>query len=120
MKRNIISIENRKVFFPANAEIWMTQYEIASLFECFVAKINANLRSILKSGVLDDRMVCRTYHYKNGNSVEQYNLEMIIALSFRIRSRNAEIFRVWVVRKAFTSAKSQVMIIGNWSNIQLN
>jgi hypothetical protein len=66
----------------------MTQHELADLLQCFVAKVNANVRSILKSGVLDENKVCRIYNYKSGNSVEQYKLEMIIALSFRIMSYN--------------------------------
>jgi len=97
MERKEISIENDKILIPANAKIWMTQHQIANLFECFVAKVNANVRSILKSGVLDETKVCRTHTYKNGNSVEQYNLEMITALSFRIKSRNAKIFRKWLM-----------------------
>ena len=63
MEREVISIENGIVSIPADIEIWMTQYEIADLFQCFVAKINANVRSILKTGVLDKTNVCRTYYY---------------------------------------------------------
>lgn len=121
MEGKTITIKEKEVVIDGGySEIWLSQHEIASLFECFVGKINANLRSILKNGVLDETKVCRTYHYKNGSFVEQYNLEMIIALAFRIKSRNSEIFRTWIVRKAFTNAKGHIMVIGNWSNIQLN
>ena len=122
MKRDIITIENGVVSVPGNTKIWMTQHEIADLFQCFVGKINANVRAILKSGVLDETKVCRTYYYKNGNSIEQYNLEMIIALSFRIRSYNADTFREFIVSKATveTSAK-QILICSNWNqNAMLN
>jgi hypothetical protein len=99
MNREIITIENGIVSVPASAEIWMTQHQLADLFQCFVAKINANVRAILKTGVLDETSVCRTHYYKNGNSVEEYGEEMIIALSFRIQSRNAEVFRKYIVEK---------------------
>ncbi len=99
MNREVITIENGVVSVPASAEIWMTQHQLADLFQCFVGKINANVRAILKTGVLDETTVCRTYHYKNDNFVEQYNLEMIIALSFRIQSRNAEVFRKHIIEK---------------------
>jgi len=114
MKREIITIENGIVFVPATDEIWMTQHEIADLFQCFISKINANIRSILKSGVLDETKICRTYNYENGNSVEQYNLEMIIALSFRITSYNANAFQEFIIRKITTdmSAK-QIFICSN-------
>jgi len=111
MNRETIIIENGKVSIPVKAEIWMTQYEIADLMQCFVAKVNANVRSILKSGVLDERKVCRTHTYKNGNSVEQYNLEMIIALSFRVKSRNAGVFREWLVRRATSITTSPRVLI---------
>ena len=121
MKRKIITIENGILSVPASANIWMTQYEIARMFECFVAKVNSNVRSILKTGVLDERTVCRTEYYKNGSSVEQYNLEMITALSFRIKSYNAEAFRNWLMRKAVTNiAEMKMLIYKNWDKIQLN
>jgi hypothetical protein len=121
MKRNIITIENGKVSIPSNTEIWMTQHELADLFQCFIAKINANVRSILKSRMLDENKVCRTYLYKNGNSVEQYNLEMIIALSFRVRSYNADTFRGFIVRKTTSNTSTvQICICSNRNNIQLN
>lgn len=99
MENSMIKIENGFVQIPQSTEIWMTQHQLADLFQCFVGKINANVRAILKTGVLDDTSVCRTYHYENGNFVEEYNLEMIIALSFRIQSRNAEAFREHLLRK---------------------
>ena len=99
MNRDKITIENGIVSVPASAGIWMTQHQLADLFQCFVAKINANVRSILKTRVLDESNVCRTHYYKNGNSVEEYGLEMIIALSFRIQSRNAKTFRKYIVGK---------------------
>ena len=117
MKRKIITIENGRVSVPASANIWMTGYEIARMFECFVAKVNSNVRSILKTGVLDETKVCRIYYYKDGSSVEQYNLEMITALSFRIKSYNTEIFRAWLMRKAIVNtAKQQILMNIRWSN----
>jgi hypothetical protein len=121
MERGTITGKGIVINAPHN-EIWMTQHELADLFQCFVGKINANIRAILKSGVLDETKVCRTYYYKNGNCVEQYNLEMIVALSFRIRSYNADAFREWLVKKATaeTSAR-QILICSDWNqNAMLN
>jgi hypothetical protein len=110
MKREIITIENGRVSVPAG-NIWMSAYEIAALFECFPAKVSANVRSILKSGVLDERRVCRTFRYGNGSSVDQYSLEMIVALSFRIKSHHAELFRAWMMRKMTAgSAGKQILM----------
>ncbi|NDV79951.1 protein-tyrosine kinase [Dysgonomonas sp. 511] len=111
MNREIITIENGTVSVPASTEIWMSQHQLADLFQCFVGKINANIRAILKNGVLDESKVCRTYRYKNGNFVEQYNLEMIIALSFRIQSRNAEAFRKYLVQKSLKTEQTTRLIL---------
>ncbi|MDR0231191.1 MAG: protein-tyrosine kinase [Dysgonamonadaceae bacterium] len=111
MNIEVITIENGIVYFPQSVEIWMTQYELAKLFECFVAKVNNNVRSILKTEVLDERAVCRTYYYKDGSSVEQYNIEMITALSFRIKSYKAEVFRNRLMRKAITKTIGEQFLI---------
>lgn len=124
MKEEIITIENGVVSIPVSVEIWMTQYEISNLLECFVSKVNANVRVILKAGVLNEADVCRTYHYKTGSFVEQYNLEMITALSFRIKSRNAELFRDFIMKKAIANTTGKpILMIGDWNkncNISLN
>lgn len=111
MNREIITIENGIVSVPASDEIWMTQHQLADLFQCFVGKINANVRAILKTNVLDESNVCRTYHYKNGNSVEQYNPEMTTALAFRIKTGNAGLFRNFIMKKAVTGTSRQEPLI---------
>ncbi|MDR2036362.1 MAG: protein-tyrosine kinase [Bacteroidales bacterium] len=119
MENSIIKIENGFVHIPQFTEIWMTQHQLADLFQCFISKINANIRAILKTGVLDESKVCQTYHYKNGDFVEQYNLEMTIALSFRIQSRNAEAFRKYLTRK-LSKPEIPEILIRNIQNPILN
>lgn len=119
MKEKTITIENSMVSIPQSGEIWMTQYQLADLFECFTGKINANVRAILKTGVLDETNVCRTYHYRSGSFVKQYNLEMIIALSFRIQTRNTDVFRKWLTRK-LSKAENPEMLIMSIKNPILN
>lgn len=116
-QREIITMGNGVVSVPASGEIWMTCCQLADLFKCFAGKINADVRSILKSGVLDERTACRTYRYRNGGSVEEYGLEMIIALAFRIRSQNADLFREWLMKRAVAgTAPRTFVMVGGWSN----
>lgn len=119
MENSMIKIENGFVQIPQSSEIWMTGHQLADLFGCFVNKISANVRAILKTGVLDESKVCRIYHYKNGDFVEQYNLEMIIALSFRIQSRNAETFRKYLLKK-LSKPEIPEILIRNIQNPILN
>jgi hypothetical protein len=82
----------------------MTPSEIADLFGVFVSAVGANIRSILKNEVLDERRVRRVIKHRNGNETTLYNLEMITALAFRLTSRNADLFRRWVIQQAVSSS----------------
>lgn len=99
MKREVITIsEHGNISLPSSGNVWMAEYEIADLFGCFHAAIIANRKAILKSGVLYKEEVCRETKTSNG-FIEEYNLEMIIALAFRIRSYHTKILRQWLIRK---------------------
>lgn len=103
MKTQPITIENGRVTIRSNANgVWLTQAQIADLFGVFASAVNANIRAILKSGVLDENRVFRRTRCRNGNLVERYDLEMIMALAFRLKSENAEVFRKWIIERATT------------------
>ena len=107
MERGMISIVGgRVVVTPAaggmtgRGTVWMTKHQIADLFGCFVAKVVSNIAVVLKSGVLDESRMFRFHRHKDGSSVELYSLTMITALAFRIDTRNADIFRRWLMERA--------------------
>jgi hypothetical protein len=124
MERGNISItETGVVINPINGEVWLSAWEIAALFGVYPAKVSSNIRSILKSGVLREEEVCSCYHYPNGNSVDLYNLEMITALSFRIRSPKADRFRTWLMKQAVAKkAKplTTIIVLNGTNRINLN
>lgn len=100
-----ITIENRRVtILPTTNGAWLTQAQIADLFGIFTTAVSANIRAILKSGILDEDRVVRRTRCRNGNIVERYSLEMITALAFRLKSENAEVFRRWIVERTTTPA----------------
>jgi len=107
MKDKITITENSVIINSTDEKIWLSSYEIAKLFDVFLAKILSNIRSILKSEVFWEKEVCFCYHYSNGNSVDLYNLEMITALAFRIDSPKADIFRKWLMKQAVTVKKEK-------------
>ncbi|WP_282194993.1 protein-tyrosine kinase [Alistipes ihumii] len=114
-----ITIENGRVTIrPTANEVWLTQSQIADLFGVFSAAVNANIQAMLKSGVLHkDRVVLRI-RCRNGNIVERYGLELIVALAFRLKSENAEVFRRWIVERATPPAIVWKMPTSN--NAKLN
>lgn len=114
-----ITIENRRVTIRPTANgVWLTQSQIADMFGVFSAAVSANIRAILKSGVLHEDSVVRRTRCRNGNIVERYDLEMIMALAFRLKSENAEVFRRWIVERAMTPAIVWKMPTNN--NAKLN
>lgn len=103
MTTHPITIANGQVTIrPATNGVWLTQSQITDLFGVFTAAVSANIRVILKSGVLHEERVCRRTRCRDGNIVERYSLEMIVALAFRLKSENAEVFRQWIVERVTT------------------
>lgn len=98
-KREVITMtENGIVAVPGDVKMSIT--EIADLFGIYYQTAKKLIRDIEKSGIIrgDDSMGCVV----EGRNVhpEYYGLEMIISLAFRIKSKNAEIFREWLCGKA--------------------
>ena len=82
-----------------NGNLWLTEYEIARLFNVYDITIRNNLRSIFKSGLLREQDVaCSHSFHQNGKDYISvlYNLEAIIFLSYMIASFEAEAFRKWL------------------------
>ena len=96
-----IKIENGRVTIrPAADKVWLTQHQIADLFGVFVSAVGSNIRSILKSEALRENEVCR--QRDNGNGfITVYNLEMITALAFRLKSEKVRQYRRWLTEQAF-------------------
>ncbi|GAB6010010.1 protein-tyrosine kinase [Dysgonomonas reticulitermitis] len=121
MKRGGITISENGVNITAeNGMVWMSEHEIARLFGVFVAKVSSNIKSILKSDVLRTDEVCHCYYYANGGSVDLYNLEMITALAFRIHSRNTDLFRKWLMKRACYGLSPLMAGLCNERKINLN
>ena len=71
----------------------MQAFEIADLFGVYVQTVNANIKAVIKSGIISPDTSGQVAY--NGNTVIPINLglDMIIALAFRIHSQRADIFR---------------------------
>ena len=105
MKTQQITIDESGVTLtPTNGEIWMTKNEIARTFGVFVQTVGANVRSILKSGLLREAATVRHTHHRDGSVTTLYNLEMINALAHRFDSPQADVYRRWIVRQIVSPA----------------
>lgn len=92
--------EGRITIRPTDGTVWMTQHQIANLFGVFISAVGANIRSIFKNEVLREEKVSRIRTHRDGSFATLYNLEMITALAFRLKSWQADKFRRWIVEQA--------------------
>ena len=79
--------------------VWLTQDEIADLFDKGRSTIAEHIQNIFSEGELDENSVCRNFRRtaEDGKnySVLHYNLNMILAVGFRVRSPRGTQFRRW-------------------------
>ena len=101
MNTSSIKIEKGQVTIrPVAGDVWLTQHQIADTFGVFISAINSNIQSILKNEILQEDPVCCRKNNGNGRILTLYNLEMITALAFRLKSRQAGYFRQWITSQA--------------------
>jgi hypothetical protein len=98
MKREKITISDSGAVTVPN-EVKMGICEIADLFGIYYQTAKRHIRAIEKSGVAGgDYSMCCTAVGKNV-CPEYYGLEMIVAIAFRLQSRNAMLLREWVMKR---------------------
>ena len=91
--------------------IWMTEMELAELFGVLVPTIRAAVKALYKSGIVRESETKRCIRLPNGNYADAYNLEMILALAFRLNSRHAAIIRQWLLQKTTVRTRTVLPIV---------
>ena len=82
-----------------NNDVWLTQNLIAELFGVARSTITDHINNILNSGELNENnTVGKTDVDNSKKPVKIYNLDMIIAVGYRVNSKKATNFRVWATK----------------------
>ena len=83
-------------------DLWMNQASLAKLFQTSTQNITMHIRHIFKEGELNELSTCKSdlqVQNEGGRYVKRtikfYNLKLIIALGFRVKSSTATAFRMW-------------------------
>lgn len=86
--------------------VWLTQQQMAELFGSSRTNIVEHIRHIYEEGELDEALTCRKFRQvrdEGGRQVSReiphYNLDMIISLGYRVKSRIATHFRRWATER---------------------
>ena len=112
MKNEIILFENQDIKLEVNMKdetVWLTQEQMGILFSKAKSTINEHIKNIYKDEELLESETMRKF----GNSefsdkpINLYNLDMIISVGYRVKSKNGIIFRKWA-----TSVLKDYMIKG--------
>ena len=86
-----------------NETVWLTQQQIADLFGTKRPAITKHLANIYKSGELEENSTCSILEHMGNDSNQRYttkyyNLDAILSVGYRVNSRNATLFRIWVTQ----------------------
>lgn len=111
MSRGIITISETGVVIMPTAPIWMTQFEIADLFGMFSCDVRKTIRSIYKNKELNELGTMKYLKQPDGISYDVYNIEVIIAVAFRICSKESILFRQCIINKMSATKATSIITL---------
>jgi len=85
--------------FVSDETLWLSQKNMAELFDVSVSTINEHLKNIFTTKELNKESVIRNFRITASDgknyATNFYNLDAIIAVGYRVNSRRATQFRIW-------------------------
>ena len=112
MKQGIITINNGVVSIPTTP-IWMMLEEIADMFNVYGRDIRRAINAIYKDGVLTESETMRYIRLDEHRSIDAYSIEMIIAIAFRINSKESFAFRRYIMNRLYPKKDYNVVLFSN-------
>ncbi len=93
----------------ADEDLWLTQNQLAEIYQTSKSNVSEHIKHILEDGELDATLVVRKFRTTTqhgaiegktqSRDVSHYNLDMIIALGYRVQSQVATRFRRWATQR---------------------
>jgi len=104
-KNEIILFENQGVKLEVNLRdetVWLNRQQLAELFGRDIKTIGKHINNALNEELKDDNSVVANFATTATDgktyNVEYYNLDVIISIGYRVKSKNGIIFRQWANR----------------------
>lgn len=103
-----------------NETVWLTQAQIADLFKKERSVITKHIKNIFTEGELDEKSNVQILHIANSDKpVQFYNLNVIISVGYRVKSKQGVQFRIWAtdriieyITKGFTMNDERLKQLG--------
>jgi hypothetical protein len=96
-----VFLPNRQVRLE-NETVWLTQAQMAELFEKTPQNITMHIGNAYKEGELEKESTCKEYlqvqqegKRKVTRKVKYYDLDVIISVGYRVHSKRGTAFRIW-------------------------
>lgn len=90
----------------AGETVWLTQQQMADLFQTSRENIRQHIRNIYEEEELDEEATSKDFlevrlegAREVRRSIPHYNLDMIISLGYRVKSKTATQFRQWATER---------------------
>ena len=93
----------------ADEDVWLTQNQLAEIYQTSKSNVSEHIKHIFEDGELDKIVVVRNFRITTQHGaiegktqtreVAHYNLDMIIALGYRVQSQVATRFRRWATQR---------------------
>jgi len=85
--------------------VWLTQTALAELFQTTKNNISQHVKNVFEEGEVDQRATVKKFltvqtegQREVKRELEYYNLDLIISIGYRIKSRVASAFRIWATK----------------------
>lgn len=83
--------------------VWLTQKQITELFERERTVITKHIGNIFKEKELEEKSVCAKFAHTAGDGktyeTQYYNLDVIISVGYRVKSKRGTQFRQWATQR---------------------
>ncbi|MDP3831917.1 MAG: RhuM family protein, partial [Ignavibacteriaceae bacterium] len=83
--------------------VWLTQKQIAELFDKSRVTVTEHIKNIFTEGELGETSVCRNFRHTADDGktydTQDYNLDVIISVGYRVKSQRGTQFRIWATQR---------------------
>lgn len=86
-----------------NETVWLTQNDLAKLFQTTKQNIGQHIKNVVDEGELEQNSVVKEFFTTASDgkkyNTNYYNLDMIISVGYRVKSSIATAFRQWATKQ---------------------
>jgi len=92
-----------------NETVWLTQMQLCELFDKSKSTVSEHIKHVFEEGELQENMVIRNFRTTTqhgaivgktqSRDVKLYNLDVIISVGYRVKSKQGTQFRIWATQR---------------------